>query len=265
MLAVIPLFRQTRSEKSDLLFVSNRNILIGGGISSGILLFAGSYFQQTGLVYTTAGKAGFVTGLYVILVPMIGLFWKQVTSAGTWIGAVLAVAGLWLLCIKKGFLLDPGDALVLISAFFWALHVLAIGWLTNHIHPLKLAVIQFFTCALLSCAGALLFESIQLQGILQAGDAILYAGLVSVGIAYTVQIVAQQHAHPSHAAIIMSLEAVFAVIGGWLFLAEKLSLRDFTGCVLMLAGMLVSQLWGSAEKNLLNRFFEVSPLKQSKK
>lgn len=223
--------------------------LVKGGLIAGVLLFFGAFFQQTGVVYTTAGKAGFITGLYLIIVPIIGIFWNQNTSRGSWIGAGIAIFGLYLLSIKAGFRLGYGDFLVLISAFFWAFHVQVIGLFTSKVDSLQLAFLQFVTCGVLSLVGAIVFEDIIWQNIQSAGIPILYAGLVSVGIAYTIQVIAQQHAHPSHAAIIMSLETVFAVIGGWLFLAEILSTRAFIGCGLMLAGMLISQLWGSSSKS----------------
>lgn len=215
-----------------------------GGIVAGIALFMGASLQQVGLVYTTAGNAGFITGLYVVIVPILGLFWKQRPDAGTWIGAFLAASGLYLLSVTESFTLSFGDALELAGALFWAGHVLIIGWLSPRIDVLKIAFFQYVTCSLLSLITATLFESITLGGLIQAAVPILYGGICSVGIAYTLQVVAQKDAHPAHAAILLSLESVFAAIGGWMILDETLSFRAICGCALMLCGMLLSQLQG---------------------
>jgi len=212
-----------------------------GGIVAGAALFLGASFQQVGLVYTTAGNAGFITGLYVVIVPLMGLLWRQRPDVATWIGAVLAAAGLYLLSVTAAFTIAYGDVLELIGAFFWAGHVHIIGWLSRRIHPLRIAFIQFATCSALSLVAAVLLETMTWHGVRAALVPILYGGLMSVGVAYTLQVVAQKEAHPAHAAIILSLEAVFAALGGWLLLGEVLSLRGMSGCGLMLAGMLLSQ------------------------
>lgn len=217
-----------------------RNPLIGG-IVAGLALFAASSLQQNGIVFTTAGKAGFITGLYVIIVPLLGLTWRQRTHPGTWIGAVLAVIGLYLISIHQDMHVLIGDLLVLGGAFFWAVHVHVIGWFTGKIHPIRLAFIQFSVAALLSLCCAVLFETIYFHNIIEAWQSIIFAGVFSVGVAFTLQVIAQQEAHSSHAALILSLEAVFAVIGGWVFLNEGLSLRGIIGCTLMLTGMLLSR------------------------
>ena len=220
-----------------------RGQLVGGASLTGVALFAGASMQQVGLVYTTAGNAGFITGLYVVIVPLLGLFWGQRPGAGTWTGAVLAAAGLYLLSVTASFTIAFGDLLVLIGAFFWAGHVLIIGWLSPRTSPVRLAFFQYAACSVLSMVVALLFEEITAAGVRGALVPILYGGVMSVGVAYTLQVVAQQSAHPAHAAILLSLEAVFAALGGWVLLGERLSIRGFTGCALMLAGMLLSQLW----------------------
>ncbi len=217
---------------------------LASGMLAGVLLFGGASLQQMGLVYTTAGNAGFITGLYVVLVPIIGLAVGRKTNAGTWTGALMAVTGLYLLCVGEDFSIQKGDLLVMISAFLWAGHVLWIDKVVAGAQALVLAVIQFAVCAALSMAVAVLVENITWNGIRAAAWAIAYGGVMSVGIAYTLQVVAQKNAHPAHAAIFLSLEAVFAVVGGWIFLAETMSLRALCGCGLMLAGMLVSQLYG---------------------
>jgi drug/metabolite transporter (DMT)-like permease len=216
--------------------------LIKGGVLAGLVLFAGASLQQAGMIWTTAGKAGFITGLYVILVPILGYFLGQVISRNTWAGALLAVAGLFLLTINKHFIIERGDFLVLLSAFFWAVHVQLINRLVTTLDPLPLSALQFGVCAFLSLVTAGIFETIELKGILDAAIPLLYGGLMSVGIAYTLQVFAQRHVHPAVASIILSFETVFAAIGGWLILQETLSLRAMAGCLLMLIGILVVQL-----------------------
>ncbi len=219
-----------------------------GSLLAGLFLFIGSSFQQVGLVYTTAGKAGFITGLYVILVPIMGLLLKQRIGLRSWIGALTATVGLYLLSVKPPFSIAYGDALVLISALFWAGHVLIIGRLSRQIDWAALAFLQFLTCSLLSTGIALFTEPIALQPLTDAALPILYGGVLSVGVAYTLQVVAQRKAPASHAAIILSLETVFAAFGGWLLLDETMRLRGLAGCGLMLVGMLVSQLRDTRHK-----------------
>ena len=219
-----------------------------GSLLAGLFLFIGSSFQPVGLVYTTAGKAGFITGLYVILVPILGLLLKQRIGLRSWIGALTATVGLYLLSVKPPFSIAYGDALVLISALFWAGHVLIIGHLSKRINWAALAFLQFLTCSLLSTGIALFTEPIALQPLTDAALPILYGGVLSVGVAYTLQVVAQRKAPDSHAAIILSLETVFAAFGGWLLLDETMRLRGLAGCGLMLVGMLVSQLRDTRHK-----------------
>jgi drug/metabolite transporter (DMT)-like permease len=220
---------------------------LGGGVA-GLLLFGGSTFQQIGIVYTTAGKAGFITGLYVILVPLLGLFVKLKTGYRAWIGAFLASYGLYLLSVTRDLTMSGGDMLVLVSAIFWAMHVLLIGRLSPGINPFLLAFTQFAVCSFLSLICTLCFETVTCDGLTRAAVPILYAGLISVGIAYTLQVVGQRHAKPAPAAIILSLEAVFAVIGGMLILGEHMSFREVIGCGLMLSGMMLSQTGTEPEK-----------------
>lgn len=218
--------------------------LAGAAAIAGLALFGGASLQQVGLLYTTAGNAGFITGLYVVIVPLLGLIWRQRPGTGTWVGALLAAAGLYLLSVTEGLQIAWGDLLELAGAVVWAGHVLLIGWLSPRVDPVELAAGQFATCSVLSLSVALVLEPIAAAGIAAAALPILYGGLFSVGIAYTLQVVAQRQAHPAHAAILLSLEAVFAAAGGWLILDERLTTRAMAGCALMLAGMLTSQLWG---------------------
>jgi drug/metabolite transporter (DMT)-like permease len=212
------------------------------GLLAGLILFIAASLQQIGLLYTTAGKAAFITCTYIVLVPITGLFLKQRVANSTWFGSVLAVTGLYFLCVKGSFTISYGDLLELVGAFFWTMHILLIDRFSRKVDTLELAFFQFVTCSILSLGVALLWETITLEGILLAGIPILYGGICSVGIAYTLQIIGQKNASPSHAAIILSMETVFAAIGGYLILDERLGLQELLGCVLMFAGMLLSQM-----------------------
>ena len=212
------------------------------GLVAGLLIFGGATLQQWGLVWTTAGKAGFITSLYVVFTPLLGLLFGQRTAGAAWLGAIMAAVGLYLLSATGLASLAPGDGLVLLSALCWAGHVLWVGHNAQRIDPLQLAVVQFLVCAALSLTGAVALEDLALAPIRAAAPAILYAGLLSVGAAYTLQVIAQRHARPAPAAVILSLESVFAAFGGWLLLGEVLALRGLIGCGLMLAGVMFSQL-----------------------
>ena len=212
-----------------------------GSLLAGLFLFVGSSLQQVGIVYTTAGKAGFITGLYVILVPILGLFLGQRSGRNTWIGALGASAGLYLLSIEPPLAIARGDALVLASALFWAGHVLLIGHLSRQIDWAALAFLQYLTCSVLSTGVAFLTEEIALQPLLDAALPIAYGRVLSVGVAYTLQVVAQRQAPASHAAITLSLETVFAALGGWLLLDKTMPLRGLLGCALIFTGILVFQ------------------------
>ena len=218
---------------------------------TGLVLFIGATLQQVGIVGTTAGKAGFITGLYVILVPLLALLWGSRTHTAHWIGAILAVFGLYLLSVRGDLTVSPYDLVILIGAFIWAIHVHMIAKYSGKVGPIRLSMYQFAICGLLSFVGALLFETFTLSDILSGWGPILFGSFLSVGLAYTLQVVAQRTANPSHAVIIMSLEGAFAALGGWLVLQEVLSMRDLVGCGLMFTGMLVSQFFGRPRKKAL--------------
>ena len=213
------------------------------GILVGVALFAGATLQQLGVARTTAGKGGFITSLYVVIVPLLGLALGRRAPAATWAGALLAAVGLYFLTMQGAFRMGLGDFLVLLGAFVWAVHMLLLGHFSPGHDPIKLAFTQFMVCAALSGLAALVLETTTLAGLRAAAPAILYTGVCSVGIGYTLQVVGQRHAPPADAAILMSMESVFAVLGGWLLLGEQLTARALLGCALMLAGILVSQLW----------------------
>ncbi len=214
---------------------------IKSGIIAGCILYIAASLQQVGIIYTTAAKAGFITSLYIVIVPFLGIFLKQKIQYTTWLGAVTATIGLYFLSINEGFTIEFGDLLQIIGAFFWAIHIQVIDSFVKKISALKLSSIQFATCSIFSLITAIIFEDINLSGIIDAIIPILYGGIMSVGIAYTLQAVGQRYAKPSHAAITLSMESVFAAIGGILILSETLPLRGYFGCALMLAGMLITQ------------------------
>jgi drug/metabolite transporter (DMT)-like permease len=242
-ISLLPLMLWMKFRQKALL--TKKKNIIRGGLLAGVVLFIGASLQQAGMVYTEAGKAGFITGFYVILVPIIGIFIGQHITKLLWAGAFIALVGLYLLTINGPFILQKGDLLILLSAFFWAVHMQVINKLVDTHSALPLSAFQFAVCGVLSLGSGFLFETITLSAIMQAALPLLYGGFMSVGIAYTMQVVAQQHVHPAYASIILSFETVFAVIGGWLLLNEMLSLRNLAGCLLMLAGIVVVQVWGS--------------------
>jgi len=224
----------------------NRGLLLAG-LAIGTALTVGINLQQVGLMFTSVTNSGFITGLYVIIVPLLGLLIGHRAGMGTWLGAALAVIGMAMLSIGPDFHVASGDWLQLTGAFVWGGHVLLVGLFASRYDPIRLAFLQFATCAVVSMILALVFEEIHLDAIVQAGPALVYGGLFGVATGFTLQVIAQKHAIASHAAIILSLEAVFAAIAGALFLDETLHLRGYFGCALMLAGMLVAQLWPKKE------------------
>lgn len=217
-------------------------LLLVGGVLAGLALFGGASMQQMGLVYTTAGKCAFITSLYVVLVPMVGLLLGHRCGPAIWLGAGLAVAGLFLLSVTESLAIGRGDLLVVIGAVFWAVHVHLIGHFAKRANPLHIACIQFLVCSILSLLAAVRFEQIALPAIRSATIPILYGGFLSAGVAFTLQVVCQRTSPPAHAAIVMSLETVFATLGGYLILHERLGPRDLAGCALMFAGLIVVQL-----------------------
>lgn len=240
--SLVPLIYILQNKNRTVQKTSSPKNKIVAGFITGLVLFAGASLQQVGMVYTTAGNGGFITSLYVILVPIIGLFWKQKVSRQTWIGGLFAVLGLYFLSVTENFTLAFGDGLVLLSAFFWAGHVLLIGHFSKKENVLILAALQFAVVAILSILVSLLTEITHWENIQAAAIPILYGGLMSVGVAYTLQVIAQQKARPAHAAIILSLESLFAAVGGILILNELINWRIGIGGLLMLFGVIISQL-----------------------
>lgn len=220
----------------------NRHVLQGGCIM-GLALALGINLQQVGLLFTSVTHAGFITGLYVIIVPILSLFLGHRMGLGIWLGASLAVIGMFLLSVGESFSVVPGDWLQLGGAIAWGVHVLLVSHFASRHNPLQLAAVQFATCSGISLLLALLLEPIQWNTILHAAPALLYGGIIGVAMGFTLQVVTQKEAIPSHAAIIFSMEAVFAALFGAWLLDEVFSLKAYIGCALMLAGMLLAQLW----------------------
>ena len=216
-----------------------RKCLPGGAIL-GFWLFLGAALQQASLLYTTAGRAGFITGFYLLLVPVIGLSLGHKTNRWTWAGVGLALLGLYWLADFSEEAQLIGDLMVFASAFVFAIQVLSADYFVHRYDALRLAAIQFLVCGVLSAVASLIVEQSSMQAAVDAAWPIAYMMIFSTAIAFTFQLLAQRHAAPSHATVIMSLESVFALAAGWMFLNELLSVRELVGCGLMLGGMLVS-------------------------
>ena len=246
LIPVMILFRfsdkRNGKEKSS---CSLRNTVIGG-ICCGIALFIASSFQQAGIAQTTAGKAGFVTALYIVIVPMIGIFQHKKMPLQMWLFIAIALAGFWLLCIKQDIGISSGDLLVFFGAIAFAVHITVIDYFNQkNTDGILMSCIQFFTAGLLMLICMFIFEKPTIPNIMGAGGTILYAGILSCGVAYTLQILGQKHTNPTLATMLMSLESVFAALSGWLILGEKLSIKEFIGCVLIFAAVILAQLAGT--------------------
>lgn len=216
--------------------------LLRAGVLLGLLLAVAISLQQIGLRYTKIANAGFISSLYVVIVPLLGMLLRHRSTSGTWLGAVLAALGLYLLSINEQFAVMDGDWYQLAGAFVIAAHVMLVGRYARRHDPLMLSLAQFVTCGVVCVAMALACEPVRVADIARAAPTILYGGALSVGVGYTIQVVAQRNAAPAHAAVIFSMEGVFAALAGWLVLGETLTLRALAGCALMLAGLLACQL-----------------------
>ncbi len=221
-----------------------------GGIICGVVLCASSNFQQCGMVYTTVGKSGFITALYIVFVPVFGIFLKKKTTWRTWFSVVLAVVGLYLLCMKGSDLtLNLGDGLMLVCAMLFAGHILTVDRFIDGADSVTMSCIQFGVTAAISTVLMFVFEEPQVGPITQAWLPILYAGILSSGVAFTLQIITQRHLNPVVAALIMSMESVFSVLSGWIVLGEWMSMREMCGCILMFVAIILAQIPGRSKKN----------------
>lgn len=216
--------------------------LLAGGICCGLALFVASNLQQIGIQYTTVGKAGFITALYIVMVPVFGIFLKKRAGIRVWVSVALAVAGLYLLCITDRLALGKGDILVLLCAVVFAVHILVVDHFSAKTDGVRMSCIQFLVCGLLSGVCMLITEHPEMRLILQAWQPILYAGVFSCGVGYTLQIVGQKGTDPTVASLILSLESVVSVLAGWLLLGQRLSVRELGGCALMFAAILLAQM-----------------------
>ena len=214
-----------------------------GGLCCGAALAIASNFQQAGLVAgTDAGKAGFITALYVVLVPVFGLFFKRKVSLPTWIAVVLSVVALYLLCIKGDFSLAPGDLLVLVCAVCFAVHILVIDHFTAYCDGVKLSCLQFLFAGIISTICMFIFEDVDFAAILSCALPLLYVGIFSCGVGYTLQILAQKDSNPTVVTILLSLESVFAVIAGAIILKQQMTVREYIGCAIMFAAVILAQI-----------------------
>ena len=243
-LVLLPVAWWSRGERTGTAPMDRRSR--SGVILAGLLLLLGAVFQQAGMLYTTAGNAGFITGMYVIFIPLIlAIGWKQKLRPTIWLAAGLSLAGLYLLSTGGAPLwqvrLNPGDLLVLVSAIFWACHVILIGWLAQRLDVIQVAIGQFLVCGSLSTLLGLWLEPGAFPALLEHWWVVVYAGAISAGLGYTLQIAGQRYAPPADTAVILSLEAVFAALSGWLLLGEVLAPVQLAGCGIMLGGMLLSQ------------------------
>ena len=242
LLPCIALLDRVRGERGPKNMGNGGRKLLAGGLCCGVLLFAASSFQQVGIQYTTVGKAGFITAMYIIIVPVLGIFVHKKVGFKVWIGVAFAVCGLYLLCMTDGFQLEKGDALVLVCAVIFSLHILVIDYFSPKVDGVRMSCIQFWVCGILSIILCLVFETPDIRSILAAWKPICYGGFMSCGVAYTLQIVGQKDMNPTVASLILSLESVVSVIAGFLILHQTMSRRELLGCCLMVVAIVLAQL-----------------------
>ena len=242
---------QKLNDKSDPVTEErNRKDLLIGGISCGVLLFAASSLQQVGIQYTTAGKAGFITAFYIVFVPVFGIFLEKKTGWKVWTAVILALAGLYFLCITERFTIGKGDIFLFACALVFSLHILVIDYFSPKVEGVKMSCIQFLVCGIISLPFMFLLETPRMGAIVDAAWPLLYAGVLSCGVAYTLQIIGQKNVNPAIASLILSLESCFSVLAGWVILGEKLSVRESIGCILMFAAIILAQLPDKKDKEM---------------
>lgn len=233
---------ETASEDKSVTNRENIKELIVGGLLCGVLLFVSSSLQQIGIKYTTAGKAGFITAFYIVLVPVIGIFMKKTSGWRIWAAVALALAGLYCLCIKEGFSVGKGDILIFLCAIGFSAHIMVIDYFSPRVNGVALSCIQFLVCGVASLPFMFRLEKPDMSAVTSAWLPILYAGVLSCGVAYTLQIIGQKNVNPTIASLILSLESCFSVLAGWVILHERLSARESVGCALMFAAIILAQL-----------------------
>ena len=242
LLPCIWLFQKGKGKATEKPSRGARKELIAGGIACGLLLFAASSLQQIGIQYTTAGKAGFLTAFYIVIVPVLGIFLHKKINGKVWGAVAIALAGLYFLCITEKFAVGKGDILIFLCALVFSIHILVIDYFSPKVDGVKMSCIQFFVCGIVSLPPMFFTETPKIGAIVEGWAPLLYAGVLSCGVAYTLQIIGQKNVNPAVASLILSLESCFSVLAGWMVLGEKLSMRESVGCVLMFAAIILAQL-----------------------
>lgn len=241
LLPIIFIFRNKNITSEERKTINHNSII--GGICCGIVLTFAMSFQQIGISYTTAGKAGFITALYIIFVPIVGILFKKKTPKQIWLCVLIALVGFYLLCIKENFSIGKGDLLVLCCAICFSFQIIAIDYFNlKNIDGIMMSCVQFLVVGILSTIPMLLFETPNMTNIMNAKVTILYAGILSSGVAYTLQIIGQKYTDPTIATLLMSLESVFAALSGWLILHEVLSTKELIGCTLVFLAVILAQM-----------------------
>ena len=242
LLPCIWLFQKGKGKATEKPSRGARKELIAGGIACGLLLFAASSLQQIGIQYTTAGKAGFITAFYIVIVPVLGIFLHKKISGKVWGAVAIALAGLYFLCITEKFAVGKGDILIFLCALVFSIHILVIDYFSPKVDGVKMSCIQFFVCGIVSLPPMFFTETPKIGAIVEGWAPLLYAGVLSCGVAYTLQIIGHKNVNPAVASLILSLESCFSVLAGWMVLGEKLSMRESVGCVLMFGAIILAQL-----------------------
>ncbi len=233
--------RQAGDRKGRWLSEKGPKTGIIGGICCGTALFAGSSLQQMGIAYTTVGKAGFITALYIVIVPVLGIFMKKKAGWTVWVSVAVATVGMYLLCMTGGFGIGKGDVYLFLCAIAFSFHILIIDYFSPKADGVFISCVQFFTAGILAFLVMVLTERPSWSSILEAWLPISYAGIMSCGVAYTLQVVGQKHTDPTIAALILSLESAFSLLAGWVILGQKLSPKELFGCVLVFCAILLAQ------------------------
>ncbi|MGN0333761.1 MAG: DMT family transporter [Lachnospiraceae bacterium] len=234
-----------RDKKQQILTIEHENSrkdLIIGGVTCGVVLFTASSLQQVGIQYTSVGKAGFITACYIVIVPVCGIFLHKKIGWKIWVAVALSLMGLYFLCITEKFTIGKGDILIFLCALVFSLHIIVIDYFSPKVDGVKMSCIQFFVCGLLSLIPMFALETPVISDIIKSWGPILYAGVLSSGVAYTLQIVGQKNVNPAIASLILSLESCFSVLAGWVILKQHLSAREACGCILMFAAIILAQL-----------------------
>lgn len=242
LLPCIWFFNRGKEKENKINDENAKRDLIKGGIACGILLFAASSLQQIGLVYTAAGKAGFITAFYIVLVPVFGIFLHKKIGWKVWTAVAIALAGLYFLCITESFTIGVGDIYVFLCALIFSVHILVVDHYAPKVDGVKLSCIQFLVAGIVSIPFMLILESPKMGNMMTSWFPLIYAGVFSCGIAYTLQILGQKNVNPAIASLILSLESCFSVLSGWVILGERLSARETIGCIMMFAAIILAQI-----------------------